>query len=424
MVVWYQGANIVSIYALHNKTTNQATNYVGLTRQTKSLSLYVSHDETSSMPHLINQMERQQEKGTSLVFDALKDIEKKQAEKAFFTPVKEAAETLLTKVKDKFHRNEAFYQFAKDKGLPQEEAVVSVFKESERVLTQSSTEKDSSFSQVKEGEQDVFKQIVKSCEGYLYAHIAQKNITLTKKLRERIPLQAEKAANFIFYAHKIKNTEPTEKEAQLYLLRAKYEFDRIPQIKEKITEAWYEKGIFNKQRDPLFIHMMAERLASIEGRLYLEAKRMGQKPSSSIPKLAEAEFKIHISETKTLAHQLSSQYSLSETAAKEYVRNILRYQETHGSKPTNSQMTAMAEIAHQLEEKYANLDAREMDSHNLTYMRRMNGDEMLRDRCLQDKATIAMEYTAIQTQVKASLQHTISQMAKEVERENQKEMSL
>ncbi len=419
-----QGATLSSVYILHSKTIDQATNYVGLTRQTKSLSLYVSHDETLSTGHLISQIERRQEKGTSLSFDTLKDIETRQREKTFLTPVKEAADTLVTKVKDRFHRNEAFYQFEKETNLPQEAAVVSVFKEPDPAPAQSSQEKDPSPSLVKIGAQAVFQQIVRNCENHLYVHLAMKSIPLTNELKQRIPLQAEKSAHFIFYAHTLKGTKLTEKETQLSLLRAKYELDRIPQIKEQLSEAWHSKGNVNEQRDPLLIHMMAARLASIEGRLYLEAKQMGSKPSSSIPKLAETEFKAHKAETKALAQQLSSQYSLSRTATKECARNILTYQETHGSKPTATQMTAMAEIAHQLEEKYRNLDEKDMGSHNLAYMRRMNGDSMFRERCHEDKEIIALEYKADQIQARTSLEHTVSQVNREIEKEHQKEISL
>jgi hypothetical protein len=40
---------------------------VALAQQTKSMSLYFSQDETASPTHLISEIERQQEKGTSLV---------------------------------------------------------------------------------------------------------------------------------------------------------------------------------------------------------------------------------------------------------------------------------------------------------------------------------------------------------------------
>jgi Ti-type conjugative transfer relaxase TraA len=139
-----QGATLSSVYSLHSKTTTQATNYVSLTRQTKSLSLYVSRGETPSLGALINQIERQQEKGTSLMFDTLKDIEKQNAEKTYLSPLKETAETLVTKVKDKFHRNEAFYRFEKEKTHYPENAFLSVYQKPDRVLERPSEKEVSS----------------------------------------------------------------------------------------------------------------------------------------------------------------------------------------------------------------------------------------------------------------------------------------
>jgi hypothetical protein len=63
--------------------------------------------------------------------------------------------------------------------------------------------------------------------------------------------------------------------------------------------------------------MIAERQASIEGRVFLEAKQEELKPPSNLPQLAEAEFKAHRTETKALAQKLSTQYSLSKNAATE-----------------------------------------------------------------------------------------------------------
>lgn len=796
-----QGATLASIYSLHSKTTNQATNYVSLTRQTKSLSLYVSQDETPSTGALIHQMERQQEKGTSLVFDTLKDIEKQNVEKSFFTPVKEATETLVTKVKDKFHRNEAFYQFEKEKRPVQERAVLSVYKKSDHALedkplqestaiqeknkiaffpnvhklpdvkavenalkermvdfadhlfssigepfnramssnverrygtkgefsvnlntglwinhkntelagsplhlltklknlsfkealeygaswaglspkqlslpktdsshvqnaekeihqkeaaankqkieharalwakgqpvqgtlaerylkehrkieggkewpqdlrylpnvkvageenaaqaypclmvaarsnegdvtavqltfldpttankapipvqkrsfgllkgssveiqgektaknsnllfvaegvetalslreagiegtikaslglanirrlnphdpkahvvicgdhdtpdspatksleksvvtlqekgfkvtvlkpdrlgedfndvlktkgsegvreilkrtvphalTQSTTVNDSNPSPFKTGAQEVLNQITRNCEQLIYTHISEKNISLTSELKERIPLQAERSANFIFYAHTLNGTTPTENETKRFLGRAKYELDRMPQIKEKITDEWHQHGKFNEISSPLMIHMIAERQASIEGRLFLEAREAGQKPSPSIPRLAEAEFNSHRAQTKAFAQQLGTKYSLSNEASKECARNMLRYQETHGAKPTDTQRAAMAEIARQLEDK--SITPFEKDSHNLTYLRRMNGDAMFRERCYEAKASITQERDIIKMQENALLEVQKQRIEQEVMRQKERDFSM
>jgi Ti-type conjugative transfer relaxase TraA len=266
----------------------------------------------------------------------------------------------------------------------------------------------------------IFESLTKMCEKYLYTYMARDNVPFTSEKRERIPLQAERAANFIFYAHTLRGAELSEQETRLYLLRAKYELDRLPQIKEKLRENWQERGIFDEKKDPLIIHMIAERRASIEGRFYFEAKQAGLKPSSHIPQWAEAEFKMKRAEAKTLAVKLGTQYSLSTSAAAECARNALRYQETHVAKPTDIQMTTMAEIAHQIEEKHPDYLEREVGSHNLAYMRRMNGDDMLRERCYEERHTITHEYEAVKMQEKALLEVQKQQIQQEVSRQKER----
>lgn len=112
-----QGSTLDHVYVLHSNTTNQATNYVALTRQTQSLSLFVSRDETPTESHLIRQMSREEGKGTSLAFDTQKDIARRQEDKTLTTHIRDGVETLVTKVKDVFHKNEGFYQV--DKPLTQ-----------------------------------------------------------------------------------------------------------------------------------------------------------------------------------------------------------------------------------------------------------------------------------------------------------------
>lgn len=120
-----QGATLKHVHVLHSNTTNQATTYVSLTRQTQSLSLYVSRDETPTQGHLIRQMSREEGKGTSLAFDTQKDIARRQEEKTLVTHIKDGVENLVTKVKDAFHKNEAFYQFDKPLTQTGEVSVIS-----------------------------------------------------------------------------------------------------------------------------------------------------------------------------------------------------------------------------------------------------------------------------------------------------------
>ncbi|MBS0271766.1 MAG: AAA family ATPase [Proteobacteria bacterium] len=413
-----QGATLDSVYVLHSKTTNQATSYVSLTRQTKSLSVYISQDETPSLRDFIRQIENRQEKGTSLVFDTLKDIEKDGFEKKpFFPTFKEKVEILFTKVKDMFHRNETFYNLERQKSLPQEPAVISTIKEftpiqnvSERFVSSKS--------------KDILGDIAKRCEEHLYNYVEKESISLTSQLMERIPLQAERAAHFILYAHILNGREHTEKETRLYLLRAKYELNRIPQIKEKLTREWYKKGNIDEKKDPLLIHMIAERHVSIEGRLYLEAKRTGHKPSPFMSQIAEAEFKKHRIETKSLAQKLMIEYSLSKEAAKEFAKNIFRYQEAHGTKPTTRQKTIMAEITREFDKKFDTSSTKQLDSYHIAYMRRIEGDSLFRFRCLENRTTISLERQMIKTQEKASLEIQKQQTQQEISRQKERDFSL
>ena len=58
-----QGLTLDRAYVLHSGVTNACVNYVALTRQTKSLSLYVSRQETPNEAFLIRQMSREEGKG-------------------------------------------------------------------------------------------------------------------------------------------------------------------------------------------------------------------------------------------------------------------------------------------------------------------------------------------------------------------------
>jgi Ti-type conjugative transfer relaxase TraA len=269
----------------------------------------------------------------------------------------------------------------------------------------------------KEDVQKLLGQIIKTCEELLYTYIAKENISLTPELKERIPLQAERAANFIFHVHTLQGTIPTEKETKIFLLRAKYELDRIPQIKEKLRDEWHKRGKLNETSSSLMIHVIAERQASIEGRLFLEAKEAGQKLSPHIPQLAVIEFNNNKAQTKVLAQDLKIQYSLSERASKECAKNILRHQETHGTKPTDTQRAAMAEIAHQLEDKPLAPFEKEVGAHSITYLNRMKADTLFRERCYELKTSIAQERNIIKMQEKALLEVQRQRIEQEVSKQ-------
>lgn len=139
--------------------------------------------------------------------------------------------------------------------------------------------------------------------------------------------------------HTLNGTEPTLNETKLYLLRAKYELDRIPEIRKEIIKDWDQEGHFDEKQDGLLAHMLAERQASIEGCLYFEAKQAGKEPSSRLPELAKKELVQPQAQTKKLAEKLSQEYSLSKTIAIHCANNILRYKETHGENSSEDKVS-------------------------------------------------------------------------------------
>ncbi|MCI5059204.1 MAG: hypothetical protein MRY83_24035 [Flavobacteriales bacterium] len=97
--------------------------------------------------------------------------------------------------------------------------------------------------------------------------------------------------------------------------------------------------------------MIAERQASIEGRLYFEAKQAGKEPSSRFSELTKKELIQHQAQTKKLAEKLSQEYSLSKTIAIYCANNILRYKETHGENSSEDQVSKIIRIENVLEKR-------------------------------------------------------------------------
>lgn len=323
-----QGSTIGQVYVLHSNTTNQSTNYVALTRQTKSLGLYVAQEETPSRAFLIRQMERQEGRGTSLIFDTEKDIERRQEENSFPAQIKHSAEAILTMVKDVFHKNKDFYQV--------EKPTTAVLEKAELVVHEFQAKQKEESLPHKSAGSEIFEQLTQQCVKKLYAYLGEERIDLTPDLIKRVEKQAEKSANFIFHAHTLKGTQPREKETKHFLLRAKYELDRIPEIRDNIIASWQKAGSYKGESDELIAHMIAERQASIEGRMYLAAKQAGFKPLPMIPDLAAKELQTNRATTGTLTQDLIKKHGLSETAATDCAKNILRYQETMEKNPHRS----------------------------------------------------------------------------------------
>lgn len=228
----------------------------------------------------------------------------------------------------------------------------------------------------------VFEELTQQCTQKLYAYLNEERRALNPDLINRVNWQAEKAANFIFHGHTLKGTQPTDKEAKHFLLRAKYELNRIPEIRHELTHKWQQAGSYKGESDELIAHLIAERQASIEGRMYLEAKQKGFKALSNIPNLATKEFKANRAVTESFAQGLASKHGLSTSAAKNCAKDMLRYQETFGEKPSSGQISAMVQISRDFDKEGYPAS---MGHANIEYLRRRDGDLRFRELASQGK---------------------------------------
>ncbi|MBA3814484.1 MAG: AAA family ATPase [Alphaproteobacteria bacterium] len=273
----------------------------------------------------------------------------------------------------------------------------------------------------------VFDELTKQCVQKLYAYLGEERRDLNPDLIKRVSHQSEKAASYIFHAHTLKGTNPTENGTKHFLLRAKYELDRIPEIRADIIAGWKKVNSYKSEKDELIAHMMAERQASVEGRLYLEAKQRGLKPeglnptgltpSPTIPDLAKQEIKQNKATEARLSQDLIAKQRLSESAATQCAKDITRYMETHGQKPTAEQMSAMAQISRDLDKQGYDPS---IGTHNIEYLRRRDGDLRFRDWSASNKDLsgfkdfphVSQDYAQSQARVKSHVQEKTVQHEK------------
>ena len=148
-----------------------------------------------------------------------------------------------------------------------------------------------------------------------------------------------------------------------FSLRAKYELQRLPEIQQDLMEQG-EENAFRAYR-------IADRLASIEGRLYFEARLKGTEPLH--PSFdAKRELARHREQLPHLIQDLKQTHFLSDAAAQNCAQDILRYKETHGENPSDGQMAKMMQISRQLENKEYGYRSR--DSAETEFLRRREGD--------------------------------------------------
>lgn len=220
------------------------------------------------------------------------------------------------------------------------------------------------------------------CEDRLRKVMEKEGNELTPERRQRFSEQAEKTATYLLHSHVLKGRMPTEQEISAASLRAKYELKRIPEIREEIIKGWHLNDNF-KESERILAHSIAERRASIEGRLFLQAKQQVLRTPSNIEALAQQELKEHRTQTDSLAYKLAYTHSsaeniLSSEAAQHCTKNIFRYMETHGEKPSETQIATMMQIAQTLEHRDYTQLYHSTNAHEIDFFRRHEADNLLK----------------------------------------------
>jgi len=257
-----------------------------------------------------------------------------------------------------------------------------------------------------------FATLVKHCEQRLYHLLEKQNMPVTSQRKERIVLQAERTATYILHTYGERMTLPPEAEMVNFSLRAKYELDRLPEIQQDLMEQG-EKSSYRA-------YQIANRLASIEGRLTSEARAKGMEalyPSYD----AKKELARHREELPHLSQELMRRYDLSDTASQRCAQNILRYKETHGEKPSTEQMAKMVEISQRLEHKDYERLSSDRDIATRAFLRQKEADLLFKHGLSHDASS---QLDQSQMQAKKSLELFQKQMENERVHSKQMEMGL
>ena len=211
-----------------------------------------------------------------------------------------------------------------------------------------------------------FSALVGLCEKRLHNFLERENMELTPQRTTRISLQAERMATFILHSHGLSGALPREDEMVKLSMRAKYELDRIPAIQQDLMDEG-EENAFRAYR-------VAERLASIEGRLTFEAMRQGVESPLHLSYVAKKELAQHREQLPHLTQDLTQKHFLSNAAAQHCAQDILRYKEVHGDNPSTGQISKMMQISRELESReYLHLSS-SRDAAEISFLRRREGD--------------------------------------------------
>lgn len=260
-------------------------------------------------------------------------------------------------------------------------------------------------------ESNTFTNLIEHCKQRLYDILERDSIPLTPERMDRISQQAERTASFILHAHGVTSFLPREHEMINFSLRAKYELDRFPEIHRDLMDQG-ETNAYSAYR-------IADRLASIEGRLYFDALQKDTDPPFNMPFMAQREFSRYQEQLPHLIEDLARRYSLSETTAHHCAQDLLRCRETHGQDPSAEQMDKMVQIAQKLESKDDNKYSYDSDKTNFLCSRER--DLLFRHGLSYDAAR---DLDSASIQVNKSLKFMQQQMEREREQIAQKELSL
>lgn len=257
-----------------------------------------------------------------------------------------------------------------------------------------------------------FTKLAQLCEQRLHDILERKNLPLTSGRANRIPIQAERTAAFILHAYGDTSVLPPEHEVVNFSLRAKYELNRLPEIQKDLME----QGETNAYR----AYNIADRLASIEGRLYFEALQKGGEPLH--PSFdAKREFDKNQGQAPQLAAELIRTHYISDKVTLQCARDLLHYRETHGENPSADQLEKMIQISKQLENKEYKHRFYDCDSKERNFLCNRERELLFRHGLDYDASR---DLDLSKAQVNKSLEHIQRQMERDREHSKQMDLSL
>lgn len=258
-----------------------------------------------------------------------------------------------------------------------------------------------------------FQTLMHQCEQRLHDLLGRENLPLAIDRKERIELQAERMAGYIMHSHGLNGGMPRESGMVQLSRRAEYELSRVPEIQRDLMD--------EREENPFRAYKIAERLASIEGRLTYETVQKGTEPPLYLSYVAKKEFNQHREQLPDLAQELMKWYDLSDTAAQHCAQNMLRYKEMQGAPPSADQTAKMAQISRQLEHKEYTHLSHDREAETSGFLRGREADLLFRNGLVYDASR---ELDHAQLQVKKSLEAMQRQLEKERELATQREFFL